>query len=402
MINRHVLLPAAALLLSGAMLAGCSSDSSAAAASVDPAPSAEPAALPLAAVDSRPLERHIRVTGSLTAGEQADVSAEIAGRVTATPVERGSRVAAGATLVKVSEAEAAAQLQEAEANAGQIEARLGLEPGQPFDPRRVPEVMNAQASLDLAEAEFSRIRSLLDQKVVSQSEFDQRRTQVEAARQQYRVSLNSAEQSFRSLEAARARVTLARKALSDTSVRAPFSGLVAERAVSLGDYVTKGTRVATIVSIDPLRVQLTVPEQAIAQIQPGQPVRLTVDAYPGETFTATVRFVSPSLRVDQRALTVEAVAENKDGRLKPGLFATALIRQGSPAPALTVPDSAIETVSGSSRVYVVADGRADERIVTLGERIAGRVEVTSGVAEGEQVVAEPNGRVTDGMLIRAR
>jgi RND family efflux transporter MFP subunit len=402
MIRRHVLLPAAGLLLSGAMLAGCSSGSSAAAAPVDPAPAVEPAALALAAVDSRPLERHIRVTGSLAAGEQADVSAEIAGRVTATPVERGSRVAAGALLVKVSQSEASAQLQEAEANAGQIEARLGLEPGQPFDPRRVPEVMNAQAALDLAEAEFARIRSLLDQKVVSQSEFDQRRTQVEAARQQYKVALNSAEQSFRSLEAARARVSLARKALSDTSVRAPFAGLVAERAVSLGDYVTKGTRVATIVSIDPLRVQLTVPEQAIAQIQPGQPVRLTVDAYPGETFTATVRFVSPSLRVDQRALTVEAVADNKDGRLKPGLFATALIRQGSPAPALTVPDSAVETVSGTSRVYVVADGRADERIVTLGERIDGRVEVTSGVTEGEQVVAEPNGRVTDGMLIRAR
>jgi RND family efflux transporter MFP subunit len=303
-------------------------------------------------------------------------------------------------LVRISGSETSAQLLEAEANAGQIEARLGLVRGEAFDPRRVPEVMNAQASVDWAEAEFSRIRSLLDQKVVSQSEFDQRRTQVEAARQQYKVAINGAEQSYRSLQAARARVALANKSVSDTAVRAPFGGLVAERVVSVGDYVTKGTRVATVVSIDPLRVELSVPEQAIAQIKIGQPVRLTVDAYPGEQFAATVRFVSPSVRVDRRALTVEAVAPNKDGRLKPGLFVTALIQQGSPAPALTVLETAVETVAGTSRVYVVKDGKADERIVTLGDKVTGQVEVTSGLAKGEQVVAEPRGRITDDMAVR--
>jgi len=304
--------------------------------------------------------------------------------------------------VRISTSESSAQLQEAEANAGQIEARLGLSPGQSFDPRRVPEVLNAQASLDWAEAEFARIQSLLDQKVVSKSEWEQRRTQVEAARQQYKVAVNGAEQSYRSLQAARARVALANKSMADTSVRAPFAGLVAERVVSVGDYVTKGARVATVVSIDPLRVELTVPEQAIAQVKVGQPVRLTVDAYPGEEFSATVRFVSPSVRVDQRALTVEAIAPNKDGRLKPGLFATALIQQGSPAPALTVPGTSIETVSGTSRVYVVKDGKAEERIVTLGEKVADRIEIATGLKAGEIVVAEPRGRITDGMPVRGR
>jgi RND family efflux transporter MFP subunit len=328
------------------------------------------------------------------------VSSEIAGRVTETPVERGTRVQPGALLVRISAAETAAQLQEAEANAGQIEARLGLAPGQPFDSRRVPEVMNAQASLDWAEAEFSRIQSLLDQKVVSQAEFDQRRTQVEAARQQYKVALNAAAQSYRSLEAARARVSLAKKSMSDTAVRAPFGGLVAERLVSVGDYVTKGARVATVVSIDPLRVELSVPEQAVSQIKVGQSVRLTVDAYPNEEFAATIRFVSPALRVDQRALTVEAVANNRDGRLKPGLFATALIRQGDATLALTVPETAIDTISGTSRVYVVTAARAEERIVTLGQRAGGNVEITSGLSQGEAVVAEPRGRVTDGMPVK--
>ena len=398
---RHPFVPVAALILAaGSVSAACSSESSAAAAT--PA-TPEPAVVTTtAAVESRPIERHLRVTGSLLADEQAEVSAELAGRVTATPVERGSRVSAGALLVRISASESSAQLQEAEANAGQIEARLGLNPGQNFDPRHVPDVMNAQASLDLAEAEFKRIQSLLDQKVVSQAEWEQRRTQVEAARQQYKVAVNVAEQSYRSLQAARARVALANKSVSDTSVRAPFAGLVAERAVSVGDYVTKGARVATVVSTDPLRVELTVPEQAIAMIKVGQLVRLTVDAYPGEEFQASVRFVSPSVRVDQRALTVEAVAPNKDGRLKPGLFATALIQQSDPTPALTVPATSVETVSGTSRVYVVKDGKAEERIVTLGEKVDSRIEVVTGLKDGEFVVAEPRGRVTDGMLVRSK
>ena len=399
MFRHRVLIPSAALLAAASLSAACSSGTSAA---TPPARTPEPAAIATAAVESRPIERHLRVTGSLLADEQAEVSAELAGRVTATPVERGSRVAAGALLVRISAAETSAQLQEAEANAGQIEARLGLSHGEAFDARRVPEVMNAQASLDLAESEFARIRSLLDQKVVSQAEFDQRRTQVEAARQQHKVTLNAAEQSYRSLQAARARVALANKSLSDTAVRAPFAGLVAERAVSIGDYVTKGARVATVVSIDPLRVELTVPEQAVSLIKVGQQVRLTVDAYPNEQFAATVRFVSPSLRVDQRALTVEAVAANKDGRLKPGLFATALIEQGAPTPALTVPEAAVETVSGTSRVYVINNGKAEERIVTLGEKVAGQVEITTGVAKGEIVAAEPRGRITDGMPVRGK
>jgi membrane fusion protein (multidrug efflux system) len=238
--------------------------------------------------------------------------------------------------------------------------------------------------------------------VISQSEFDQRRTTQEAARQNYQLAQNLADQSFRSLEAARARVALARKAVADTSVRAPLTGLVVERAVSVGDYVTKGAKVATVVRVDPLRVQLTVPEQHVSLIKVGQHVRLTVDAYPGEEFAATIKYVSPALRSDQRALTVEAVAQNGDGRLKPGLFATALVRQPDAAPALLVPASAIETVAGTSRVYVIKDNRAEARIVTLGERVDTQTEITSGVAKGEVVATDPKGRIVDGQPVKTR
>jgi RND family efflux transporter MFP subunit len=399
--QRNLLFLAGASTLLAAALAGAGCSTQVNGKAVDPG-RPEPLAVDTVAVESRTIDRYLRVTGSLTADEQAEVSAETAGRVIATPVERGTRVNQGTVLVRLSSSETSAQLQEAEANAGQIEARLGLGQGQTFDPKRVPDVMNAKASLDWAESEFARIGSLLDQKVVSQAEYDQRRTQVEAARQQYQVAVNSAEQSYRSLEAARARVALARKAVGDTVVRAPFSGLVAERLVSVGDYVTKGTRVATVVKVDPLRVELTVPEQSISLVKVGQSVRLAVDAYAGEEFAATVRFVSPALRSDQRALTVEAIAANPDGRLKPGLFATALLRQADETAALLVPRSAVETISGTSRVYVVKDGRAEERIVTTGEVIGELIELTSGVTKGERVASDPKGRLTDGRPVTSR
>ena len=394
----RVLFPAVSIFTVSLLAAACGSEAKSRPADARP----EPVAVATAAVESRAIERYLRVTGSLTADEQAEVSAETAGRIVETPVERGSRVAAGTVLVRVSATETSAQLQEAEANAAQIEARLGLTPGQAFDPERVPDVRTAKASLDLAEAEFERIESLLEQNVVSRSEYDQRRAQVDAARQQFQSARNVAEQSYRSLDAARARVALARKSVADTTVRAPFAGLVAERAVSVGDYVTRGTRVATVVRIDPMRVELTIPEQAVSLVTAGQPVRLAVDAYPNEEFTANVRFVSPALTERQRALTVEAVAPNRDGRLKPGLFATASIQQPQGAPALLIPANAVETVSGTSRVYVVKDDKAEERIVTTGQSAGDKLEVTSGVAQGEIVALDPRGKLTDGMAVRKK
>src|SRR5258708_29500926 len=142
-----------------------------------------------------------------------------------------------------------------------VGARLGRVGGLPFDPARVAEVLNAKGSVGWAEAAFNRIKALVDQKVVSQAEYEQKLTHVQAERQQYQTAINGAQQSYRSLQAARARVDLARKSSADTVVRAPFSGIVAERLVSTGNYVTRGMKIATVVRIDPVRVELTVPEQ---------------------------------------------------------------------------------------------------------------------------------------------
>jgi multidrug efflux pump subunit AcrA (membrane-fusion protein) len=122
-------------------------------------------------VEAAPIARFIEVTGTLTAQESADVAAEIAGRIEATPVERGSGVGAGAALVRIAATEVEAQAREAEADASQIEARLGLAGGGPFTVTRVPEVASAQAARALARADFERARTLHAAKLIAQAEF---------------------------------------------------------------------------------------------------------------------------------------------------------------------------------------------------------------------------------------
>lgn len=353
-------------------------------------------------VVEQPIKRFIRVSGTLTAQEDADVAAEVAGRVVATPVERGSRVAANDALVRLAASEGEAQAVEAQANAAQIEARLGIANGAAFAVERVPEVANARATLQLARTEFERARMLHAQQLLSQAEFDQRSAQTEAAERQYDVARNSAAQQYQALLAARARVTLAQKALADTTVRAPFAGVVGERFVSVGDYVTRGTKVATVMRVDPLRVELTVPEQYVSVVAAGRAVTFAVDAYPGETFTGQVRYVSPSIAADTRALTLEAVVPNPADRLKPGFFATAQIEQAAMLPGLLVPATAVRTVAGTARVFVVAGDRVEERVVMLGQPVGDRVEVTGGLKKGERVVAAGVDRIVDGVRVVTR
>jgi membrane fusion protein (multidrug efflux system) len=355
----------------------------------------------IAAIE-QPIKRFIRVTGTLTAQEDAQVAAEVAGRVIATPVERGSHVGSGAELIRIAATEGEAQAAEANANAAQIEARLGVTAGQAFDVERVPEVANARATLQLVKTEFERAQMLHQRQLLSQAEYDSKKAQMDSSERQYDVAKNSAAQQYQALLAARARVTVAQKALADTTVRSPFAGVVAERFVSIGDYVTRGTKVASVMRVDPLRVELTVPEQYVSAVATGRAVTFEVDAYPGETFTGHVRYVSPSVAADTRALTIEAVVPNTNDRLKPGLFATAQIEQAKLIPGVLVPAAAVRTISGTARVFVLAGDRVEERIVTTGQVIGERIEITSGLKSGEIVAATGVERLVDGVRVVVR
>ena len=350
----------------------------------------------------RPIRRFLEVTGTLAAQEEAEVAAEVQGRVIATPVERGTRVADGDPLIRIASAEMEAQAAEAEANAAQIVGRLGLADGSEFTVERVPEVANARANLDLAQGDFERAQMLFERKLLSKADFDQRTAQAEVARRQYDIARNGALQQYQALLAARARVSLAKKALADTVVRSPFSGVVGQRLVSVGDYVARGTKVASVMRTNPLRVNLTVPEQYSAEVAVGRPVSLEVDAAPGQHFEGQVRYVSPALQADSRTLVVEALVPNDSGMLKPGSFATARVEQASERPGILVPTAAVRTVSGTSRVYVVAGERAEERIVTVGQTVDDLVEITTGLKAGESVATSNVEKLSDGAHVTAQ
>ena len=382
----------------------------AAAACADPAGDVSPAEnlgpAPLSIETGQAVEesivRFIRVSGTLTAQEEAEVAAEIAGRIVATPVERGTEVAVRDALVRIAAAEVEAQAREAEANAAQIQARLGQSGGEGFDIERVPEVASAKATWQLAQADFDRMRMLFERDLVSQAEFDLRRAQADNAQRQYEVAKNAAEQQRQALAAAQARVSLARKALADTVVRAPFDGVVAERLVSAGDYVTRGTKVATVMRVDTLRIELTVPAQSISAVQVGRAVVIEVDAIPGRAFTGQVRYVSPGVRAETRALLVEAVVPNKEGTLKPGLFVTARIEDAMPSPGVLVPASAVRVVLGTSRLFVVTGDRVEERIITTGQTVGSLIEVTSGIDAGAVVATSNLAQLADGARVTPR
>jgi membrane fusion protein (multidrug efflux system) len=159
-------------------------------------------------------------------------------------------------------------------------------------------------------------------------------------------------------------------------------------------------RVAVVVRVNPLRVLLTIPEQFVSQVGVGQGVDFDVDAYPGRRFQGKVKYISPALQADRRALTVEATVPNPNGELKPGLFATARLEQPSPTGGILVPSAAVQTSAGTSRVYVVTDDHVDERIVTTGQTVGDLVEITKGVAAGERVATSNLGKLKDGVRVK--
>jgi membrane fusion protein (multidrug efflux system) len=391
-------------LIVATLAAGCGSRAS---ADANNAAAAAPAvAVKTAMAVEQPITRFLRASGTLTAQDEAEVAAEIAGRVVATPVERGTGVRRGSELIRISAAEVDAQAREADANVAQIVARLGQssagegEAGE-LDVDRVPEVAAARATFELAQADFERVKTLFEKKLVSQSEFDLRRAQVETSRRQYESARNGAQQQNQALAAARARAAIARKAVADTVVRAPFDGVVGERLVSVGDYVTRGTKVASVMRVDSLRVELTVPAQHMAEVAVGRSVTFVIDAYPDRTFTGHVRYVSPDVRADSRSLVVEAVVPNADGMLKPGLFATAQIEEASKRPGILVPVVAVRNIGGTARVFVVNGDQTEERIVTTAQTVGHLVEITSGINPGDVVATTNVVQLVDGARVAA-
>jgi multidrug resistance efflux pump len=170
-------------------------------------------------------------------------------------------------------------LDQAKATLEQNRAKIGLRAGQKFNPENVPEVAAARAALDLAEKNLRRQEKLVESGDVSKATYDQQKSQRDQASEQYKAVIHQAEQNFATIansqaavDAAQANLSLARRNLTYTTVAAPMSGYVSDRPADIGEYISPQQKVATIVNINPLRVKIDVPEQAIPQIHQGESV----------------------------------------------------------------------------------------------------------------------------------
>jgi membrane fusion protein (multidrug efflux system) len=343
-------------------LAGCGRAESSAQATKVSLDSAAPLALNLVPAKELKVPRKITLSGSLIGAEEAEVAAGAAGKVLSTHVERGSVVKKGALLVKLDARSVAAQAQEAAAMLGSIKAQ------------------EAQAQLDC-----QRTDQMFAKGAISKADHDKARTACESTK-------------F-SAAAAEARKTLTAEALQDTEIRAPFSGMVVERFVTAGEYVRPDSKVITLVAVDSLRVELTVPEADVAQIRQGMPVDFQTSASDVKAVHGRIRYVGPAVRKQTRDAIVEAVVDNAGHDLRPGMFVTATLSLGEQTlPA--VPESAVRAEGTLRHVYLVNAGRVEDRLVQVSEPQQGLVPVVNGIKAGDRVVAELTPDVRDGARVR--
>jgi membrane fusion protein (multidrug efflux system) len=242
-------------------------------------------------------------------------------------------------------------------------------------------VTSAAAQLANAHADCERYVGLLAKGAITQQEYDKQHTNCET--------------QTANAEAARARAAEATQSLSDASIRAPFGGVIAERFVHVGDYVHPDTRVVTLLVDDPLRLQLTVPEANVSGVHPGLVVTFTTVAVPGRTFQATIKFMGGEIRAATRDLVVEAVTENPDHVLLPGMFVSAQLPVGQ-ITLPVVPESALLHHAENESVFVVTDHHLVERVVQLGPKAGDSVAIADGVRTGDLVVVAPPPGATDG------
>ncbi|HJQ34214.1 MAG TPA: efflux RND transporter periplasmic adaptor subunit [Pyrinomonadaceae bacterium] len=344
----------------------------------------------VARVEETPVGASVSVTGTLAAQDEATLSVKVPGRVSAIGVDLGSVVRKGQVVAQIEQQDYKLRVQQAEAALQQARARLGLQPqgdDDRFDPEVTGTVRQARAVLEEARQNRERIASLVESGVVARAEFEAADASFKVAQGKYQDAVEEIRNRQALLAQRRTELSLARQALADTVVVAPFDGLVQEKRASVGEYLGAAAPVVTVVRVNPLRFRGEVPERDAATVRAGQNVRVTVEGDSGLYAGRIVR-LSPTINQQNRVLVVEAEIANPGG-LRPGGFARAEIVTNSGDMAVTVPASAVVTFAGIEKVITVEDGKAKEKPITTGRHADTWTEVLSGIGVGESVVLDP-------------
>jgi membrane fusion protein (multidrug efflux system) len=295
------------------------------------------------------LPQTITAVGSLRSDESITVRPEVAGRISAIRFQEGLRVAKGDTLVTLD-----AAINDAE-------------------------VQQARANLTLAKSKFDR--------------------SVDLAKSNF-ISGQAKDEAENNLKVAQAALTLTEAKLAKTTIKAPFSGIIGLRLVSVGDYVKEGADIVNLESIDPLKVDFRVPEMYLAQVKVGQPLSINLDAMPGKTFEGRVFAVNPLLDAAGRAVVIRAQVRNADTSLRPGMFARVRLVTKDVQNALVVPEQSLVPQGEEQFVFKVVDGKAVRAKVEIGQRRDGKAEVVQGVSADDTVVTAGQLKLRDGVPVR--
>lgn len=318
-----------------------------------------------------PVELHevldqIEATGQLLARSEASVASQVGGQVTRILVDEGEAVDQGQIVLEI-------------------------------DPeRRQLEVSNQRARVAEARAQLAdkgresrRIESLRARGAASQADVESSQTQLELGRSR--------------LEAAQAQLGLARRARADSNVVAPFAGRVARRYVSEGEFVVAGSALFDLVALDEIEVEFHLAERDSSLVAQGDRVGVRVAPFPEQVFAATVTTISPTIDPRTRTLRVKARLENREGRLRPGLFARTDLGVSERQDVVMVPEEAVLLRSDGSVVFrMVGAGEVQRVQVTTGVHRDGLVEVVDGLAADDVVVVRGQGRLIDGSRVDVR
>ncbi len=347
--------------LSLLVLAACGGASNASEAQSEGRP---PVAVDVTAVATADLAGSIDVVGTLSPKREAEVKSEYTGTVTEVSVTEWVPVRRGQILARLDsrEAEAAATAARAVVKQTEVEANR-------------------------ARREAERTAKLKQVGLATQQQLDDAHTAVEAA--------------DAALKAAEAQADLAAARLDKSTILAPLDGVVAYRGVNVGDRVESMGGPALFRIVDPavLDLVVTVPSTRIAEVEVGQEVEFSTDAFPGRTFAGVVSYLNPTVGSTDRALKVTATVPNADGALRGGMFVKGRIVTGRRDGVLVVPNAALVGWDAGARradVFVVVDGVASRRTVTTGDAAGGVVEVVSGLAAGDRVVTRGGYNLRDG------
>ena len=300
----------------------------------------------------QPILEKVSLVGSLAASESIEIKNEMDGTIEAIDFMEGEHVDKGKVLFRINQEKLQATLAEAEANLG------------------------------LAETTAERYKALIGSRAVSQQEYDQ---------------------AVAELAANRATVILTKEELNDATIEAPFVGIMGERLVSMGQFITKGTSLSFLVKNDPMIVELHVPERFLSKIQVGQKIQVGVAAYADESFTGEVYFIDPKINERTRTVLVKAFMSNPEGKLHAGMFANLDLIFDVRKDAVAVPESALIINGDTVSVFVIdEDDSVTPRSIKSGIRFDGMVEVVNGLEDGEKVVTEGHQKLRAGAKVNAK